>query len=232
MANNDEQKIYLTKHYSFFEKILLKKRAEILSALKKYLYDRDIIDVLDVGTTEDDNNESSNYLIKNLGNYKEYKSISDQTIKSKFFSKTLKKSITEDLNKNEIDDFKSDLVISNATIEHVGSLENQIKMCSNIINLSKKYFIIVTPNRFHPLEFHTKIPFIHWLPKKIHRKILKLIGLKFFSEEQNLNLLSEYEFKLIMKKLNQENFDIQNINFLFFKSNLILIGKKIDNNFS
>ena len=232
MANNDEQKIYLTKHYSFFEKILLKKREEILSALKKYLDDRDIIDVLDVGTTEDDNNESSNYLIKNLGNYKEYKSISDQTIKSKFFSKTLKKSITEDLNKNEIDDFKSDLVISNATIEHVGSLENQIKMCSNIINLSKKYFIIVTPNRFHPLEFHTKIPFIHWLPKKIHRKILKLIGLKFFSEEQNLNLLSEYEFKLIMKKLNQENFDIQNINFLFFKSNLILIGKKIDNNFS
>ena len=232
MANNDEQKIYLTKHYSFFEKILLKKREEILSALKKYLDDRDIIDVLDVGTTEDDNNESSNYLIKNLGNYKEYKSISDQTINSKFFSKTLKKSITEDLNKSEIDDFKSDLVISNATIEHVGSLENQIKMCSNIINLSRKYFIIVTPNRFHPLEFHTKIPFIHWLPKKIHRKILRLIGLKFFAEEKNLNLLSEYEFKLIMKKLNQENFDIQNINFLFFKSNLILIGKKIDNNFS
>ena len=226
MANNDEQKIYLTKHYSFFEKILLKKREEILSALKKYLDDRDIIDVLDVGTTENDNNKSSNYLIKNLGNYKEYKSISDQTIKSKFFSKTLKKSITEDLNKNEIDDFKSDLVISNATIEHVGSLENQIKMCSNIINLSRKYFIIVTPNRFHPLEFHTKIPFIHWLPKKIHRKILKLIGLKFFAEEKNLNLLSENEFKLIMKKLNQVNFDIQNINFLFFKSNLILIGKK------
>lgn len=232
MTNNDEQKIYLTKHYSFFERILLKKRVEILSVLKKYLENKEIIDVLDIGSTEDENNKSSNYLIKNLGNYKLYKSISDQTIKSKFFSKTLKKSITEDLNKNEIDDFKSDLVISNATIEHVGSLENQIKMCSNIINLSKKYFIIVTPNRFHPLEFHTKIPFIHWLPKKIHRKILKLIGLKFFSEEQNLNLLSEYEFKLIMKKLNQENFDIQNINFLFFKSNLILIGKKIDNNFS
>ncbi len=226
MTNNDEQKIYLTKHYSFFEKILTKKREEILSVLKKYLDDRDIIDVLDVGSTEDENNESSNYLIKNLGNYKQYKSISDQTIKSKFFSKTLKKSITEDLDKNEIDDFKSDLVISNATIEHVGSLENQIKMCSNIINLSRKYFIIVTPNRFHPLEFHTKIPFIHWLPKKIHRKILKLIGLKFFAEEKNLNLLSEYEFKLIMKKLNQANFDIKNINFLFFKSNLILIGKK------
>ncbi len=226
MTNNIEQKIYLTKHYSFFERILLKKREEILSVLKKYLDNTEIIDVLDIGSTEDENNKSSNYLIKNLGNYKQYKSISDQTIKSKFFSKTLKKSITEDLNKSEIDDFKSDLVISNATIEHVGSLENQIKMCSNIINLSRKYFIIVTPNRFHPLEFHTKIPFIHWLPKKIHREILKLIGLKFFAEEKNLNLLSEYEFKFIMKKLNQVNFDIKKINFLFFKSNLILIGKK------
>ena len=49
-------------------------------------------------------------------------------------------------------------------------------MCENIIKLSKKYFIIITPNRLHPLEFHTKIPLIHWMPKKIHRKILKFLG--------------------------------------------------------
>ena len=136
MTNNYGQKIYLTKHYSFFEKILLKKRKEILSILKKYLDNKEIIDVLDIGSTEDDNNKSSNYLIKNLGNYSEYKSISDQTIKSNFFKKTLKKSITEDFEKSEIDNFKSDLVISNATIEHVGSRDNQIKMCKNMINLS------------------------------------------------------------------------------------------------
>ena len=95
-----------------------------------------------------------------------------------------------------------------------------------MINLSRKYFIIITPNRFHPLEFHTKIPLIHWLPKKLHRIILRLVGLKFFSEEKNLNLLSENDFKFVMKKLNQKNFDIKYINFLFLKSNLILIGEK------
>ena len=85
MTNGDRQKIYLTKHYSFFEKILLKKRKEILVLLKEFLIDKEIKDILDVGSTEDDNNESSNYLIKNLGEDKNYKSISDQSITSNFF---------------------------------------------------------------------------------------------------------------------------------------------------
>ena len=137
-------------------------------------------------------------------------------------NKTTEKKVEDE----DAEKFKSDLVISNATIEHVGSYENQIKMCNNIINLSKKYFIIMTPNRFHPLEFHTKIPIIHWLPKKIHRRILKFLGLKFFAEEKNLNLLSQYDFKSIMRELNQINYEIKYINFLFIKSNLILIGEK------
>ena len=226
MTNEDRQKIYLTKHYSFFEKILLKKRKEILILLKEYLISKEIKDILDVGSTEDEKNESSNYLIKNLGGYRNYKSISDQTITSNFFSKILRKSITENFSQDEIANFQSDLVISNATIEHVGSFENQIKMCKNIINLSKKYFIIMTPNRFHPLEFHTKLPIIHWLPKKFHRQILRLLGLKFFSEEKNLNLLSQYDFKLIMGKLNQNKYEIKHVNFFLMKSNLILIGEK------
>ena len=227
MTKDNSQKIYLTKHYSLFEKILLKKRQEILSIIKEFLKDKKIIDVLDIGSTEDENNESSNYLIKNIGNYKRYNSISDQTIKSNFFSKTLQKSITEDFTEHEIQSLKSDLVISNATIEHVGCFENQMKMCSNVINLSTKYFIIITPNRFYPFEFHTKIPFIHWLPKKIHRFILRAIGLKFFAREENLNLVSELDFMLIMKRLHQVNFQIKSINFFLVRSNLILIGKKI-----
>lgn len=83
------------------------------------------------------------------------------------------------------------MVISNATIEHVGNEKQQLKMLKNIIKLTKKIFIVITPNRLHPIEFHTKIPFIHWLPKKIHRKILSVIGQKYLSEEKNLNLLKK-----------------------------------------
>ena len=92
-----------------------------------------------------------------------------------FFEKFL---ITDEFTENEIKEFRSDIVISNATIEHVGSFKNQVKMCKNIINLSKKYFIIITPNRLHPFEFHTKIPLIHWFPKKLYSKVTVLKTIK------------------------------------------------------
>jgi hypothetical protein len=226
MTKDNINKIYSSAHYSFFDKIILNKRLVILDVVKNFLKDKNIQDVLDIGSTGDDNNISSNFIIKNLGEYKTYKSISDQDIGLNFFSNKLKKSITENFSEEDIVSFKSDLVISNATIEHVGSFENQTKMCDNILKMTKKYFVIITPNRFHPIEFHTKIPFIHWLPKKMHRSILIFLGLKFFADENNLNLLSQNDLKLIMKKLNQTNYDIKKINFLYFKSNLILIGKK------
>ena len=223
MINN--QQIYSQIHNSFFDKIIIKKRLEILNILNLYFKDQTFNDVLDIGTTNDISS-SSNFLIKNLKNIKSYKSISNQKINSDFFSKILKKSITSELTETEIEDFKSDLVISNATIEHVGSLENQIKMCDNVIKLSKKYFVICTPNRFHPIEFHTKLPLIHWLNKSLYRKILKKINLNFFSKEENLNLLSQNDLTLIMKKLNFKKNEIKKIKFLSFSSNLILIGTK------
>ena len=223
MINNEQ--IYSQIHTSFFDKIIIKKRLEILNVLNLYFKDQTFNDVLDIGTTNDIS-ASSNLLIKNLKNIKFYKSISNQKINSDLFSKILKKSITSDFTETEVEDFKSDLVISNATIEHVGSLENQIKMCDNIIKLSKKYFVICTPNRFHPIEFHTKLPLIHWLNKTLYRKILKKINLNFFSKEENLNLLSQSDLTLIMKKLNFEKYEIKKIKFLYFSSNLILIGTK------
>ena len=221
------EKTYSQAHYSFIDQVIQKKREKMLILIKEFLKNKDIDDVLDVGSTEDEKNKSSNYIVKNLGNYKKYKSISDQSINSDFFSVKVKKSITEDFTATEIEDYKSDLVISNATIEHVGSLENQTKMCKNILKLSKKYFIIITPNRYHPLDFHTKLPFFHWLPKKIHRKILSILGMHFLSKEENLNLLSNNDLQRIMEKLNHFNFEVKKINFLFFKSNLLLFGKII-----
>jgi hypothetical protein len=100
-------------------------------------------------------------------------------------------------------------------------------MMRNIIKLTKKIFIISTPNRYFPIEFHTKIPLIHFLPKKIHRYLLKLCGFHFFSKEKNLNLLSEKDLLLIMNKFkNQVKYKIKSIKLFNIKSNLILIGKK------
>lgn len=218
-------KIYATNHYSFVDRVAVKKRQEMCDVINKELSNDIIHDALDIGSTNDTENESSNYIIKNLKSIKIYKSISDQEIRNNLFSKTLKKSITENFINDEIQSMKSDLVLSCATIEHVGSFENQKKMVQNILRLSKKYFIITTPNRYHPIDFHTKLPIIHWLPKIIHRKILKILKLDFFSKEENLNLLSKNEIKLILKSCNVSNFKIFDISLLGFKSNFIVIGK-------
>ena len=79
---------------------------------------------------------------------------------------------------------------------------------------------------YEDLDFHTKIPLIHWLPKKIHRKILKFLGLNFYSLEKNLNLLSKNDIQNILKILKIDNYKILKMNFLLFCSNLILIIKK------
>ena len=144
MSNNFQKKIYSEFHSNFFDKMINKKRSEIVEIINEFIANKNLHDVLDIGTTDDDQNISSNIIIKNLKHLKVFKSISNQNINMKLFSECLNKSITDDFTEKEIEIFSSDLVISNATIEHVGNYENQLKMIENVIKLCKKYFIIIT----------------------------------------------------------------------------------------
>ena len=216
---------YTINNFNFIDKIIKKKRHEMLDIINNKFKNIKIHDVLDVGTTKNYDYPSSNFLIKNLKNISIFKSISDQNIDDKFFSKILTKSITSDFTNKEINNFKSDLVISSATIEHVGNFKNQIIMLKNMAKLSRKFLIITTPNRYYPFDFHTKLPFIHWLPKKIHRSLLNFIGLSFFSKEKNLNLFSEQDLNLCLKEAGINNYQIFYINLFGLKSNFLILGK-------
>ena len=108
-----------------------------------------------------------------------------QKISNKRFSNVLQKSITSSFSSEEIVDFKSDFVISNATIEHVGSLKNQKKMVENMIKLTNKVMIIQTINRFFPIDTHTKLPLLNMLPKAIHRKIKKFLARQLPNRQKN-----------------------------------------------
>jgi len=71
------------------------------------------------------------------------------------------------------------------------------------------------------------LPLIHLLPKQIHRLILKLLFLKEYSKEENLNLLDEYDIKEMIKKINNKKFEIKimKIKLVGITSNLIIFGK-------
>ena len=109
MKNN---KIYSNNHLKIFDEVVTKKRLEIVDIINEQIVLNNIQDVLDIGTTSDTENKSSNLIIKNLRNVKNLFSISDQLITSPFFKKKLQKSIVENFSEHEIENFKSDLVVS------------------------------------------------------------------------------------------------------------------------
>ena len=217
---------YVQFENNFFEKIIKNKRLEMFNILKKQINIYKLKELLDIGTTNDSDLKSSNIFCNMLEVVPIHKSISDQIIKNKRFKICTNKSISSNFTKKEISQLKSDLVISSATIEHVGSLKNQIKKVNNMIKLSRKYIVITTPNRFFPIEVHTKLPLIHWLPKNIFRKILLLMGMSYFAYEKNLNLLDKADLHNILANFSKKiNYKIYNIKFLGFVSNFFVIGE-------
>ena len=65
MSLEDNSLIY-SNHKKFIDKILVKKRKQISEIINLFLKDQNLYDVLDVGTTEDVNHKSSNFIIKSI----------------------------------------------------------------------------------------------------------------------------------------------------------------------
>ena len=65
-----------------------------------------------------------------------------------------------------------DICYSNSVIEHLYSWENQQQFAREIRRVAEAYYV-QTPNRRFPVEPHYLTPFIHWLPKRLQRKLLR-----------------------------------------------------------
>lgn len=95
-------------------------------------------------------------------------------------------------------DQKFDIAFSNAVIEHVGSRADQQLFLDELTRVSRSVFL-TTPNRLFFVEPHTLIPFLHWLPQPVFRRICQRIGLDYWSREENLNALTPRTLKKMLK---------------------------------
>ena len=77
-----------------------------------------------------------------------------------------------------------DVVFSNAVIEHVGGRERQRKLVSEALRVGRRVFL-TTPNRRFPLEVHTRLPLVHWLPDRLSHRVYDALG-KGFAKEVDL----------------------------------------------
>tara|TARA_B100001123_G_C15225927_1_gene993142 strand:- start:331 stop:1011 length:681 start_codon:yes stop_codon:yes gene_type:complete len=209
----------------FLKRLILKNRIKIYRIFEENTNFDENTNIIDVGTTpileEHENIIFHHYKWKkNITGF----SNQDCSILKKVFKES--NFILGDARDIKLKDNSFDISFCSATIEHIGSYLNQKKLISELIRISKNNIFITTPNRNFPMDFHTKLPLVHLLPKSIHRKILSFFGLKYFAEEKNLNLLNTNEIKQICSELNIKNYKILYNKFLFLKSNIILIIKK------
>ena len=68
-----------------------------------------------------------------------------------------------------------DIVYSNAVIEHVGDIERQRLFVSEALRVGRRVFV-TTPNRWFPIEVHTRLPLVHWLPRSASDGAYELTG--------------------------------------------------------
>lgn len=211
---------------SIIDKLALKKRLQMLKLFNTYFPEHTIEAILDVGVTVDTQSHSSNYFEKYYSASKKIIALSNQSIdKIKHYFPNIQFQ-QGDARQLPFADQSVDVVFSSAVIEHVGTNAQQIQMLKECVRVAKHGVFITTPNRWHPIEVHTLLPLIHWLPKKWHRKILKLLNLNFYAQEKNLNLLDQQTLDSFCQQLNLTHFKIKKLYTACFASNLILIIQK------
>lgn len=81
--------------------------------------------------------------------------------------------------------------ICNAVLEHAGPVEQQAAVVREVCRVCRRV-LFTTPNRDFPLELHTFLPFVHWLPDPAFRAVLRRLGHTDFACVDNLNLLDSH----------------------------------------
>jgi ubiquinone/menaquinone biosynthesis C-methylase UbiE len=211
---------------NWLDSLSLKKRMEMLNIFFSEFPGSSISSVLDVGVTSDKKALASNYFEKHYPVKSKITALSNQD--ASFLEEVYPglKFQLGDARQLPFNDQSMDVIFSSAVIEHIGSYENQKTMLQECYRVAKHGIFITTPNRWYPIELHTILPLLHWLPKFIHRKILKLLGLSFYAREENLNLLDRWQLEKMCHELGIKNFVIKSISTFGFTSNLILIATK------
>lgn len=184
--------------------------------------------ILDVGVTADTSYESSNYL---EAWYPHKARIVATGIDDAAFLETRYPGV-KFVAASGLDlpfaDRAFDVVHSSAVIEHVGSFERQCRLIAECCRVARRAVFMTTPNRWFPVEFHTVLPLLHWLPKPAFRAAMRVTGRAFFAEETNLNLMSARELRAAAARIAGFEAEVTTVALAGWPSNLLLSMRRLD----
>ena len=84
-------------------------------------------------------------------------------------------------------DGEFDIACSNAVLEHVGGPDMRAAFIKEHLRVARSVFITI-PNRWFPIEHHTKIPLLHYAPE-LFRKSIAGTRLRYWARPSNLEFL-------------------------------------------
>lgn len=177
--------------------------------------------ILDVGFSDQEYSSTDNFLEKNYP-YPEMITALGIDEPGEFTGRyPLVKAVHYDGKTFPWTDQSFDLCWSNAVLEHVGSRADQLMFIKEIKRVSRQAFI-TTPNRYFPIEVHTRTPLLHFLPKPLFDSYLRLIG-KQWATGSYMNLLSLAEIKELLRLAKVKDYRIIKNKFLGFTLDFIIV---------
>ncbi len=119
-----------------------------------------------------------------------------------------------------------DWVHASAVLEHVGSAAEQARFLAELHRVCSKGIFVTTPNRWFPVEFHTVLPLLHWLPAAWFRALLRTLGHHTLAREDNLNLLGRRELNAACAQAGLKDWKVQSVSLGGWPSNLLLVARR------
>jgi len=114
-----------------------------------------------------------------------------------------------------------DISYSNAVIEHVGDFDAQVQFIREHCRVSSRVFM-TTPNRWFPIEVHTRLPFVHWLPDTVRDAFFRLCG-KSWATGSYMQLLSERMLRKALQEAGVTRYTILKNRFFGLAINFVVI---------
>jgi ubiquinone/menaquinone biosynthesis C-methylase UbiE len=182
--------------------------------------------VIDVGATSDRSYDHSNYLEAWYPNKGQITAVG---IDDAAFLEQLYPGVTfrrADGLALPFADTSFDFAHSSAVLEHVGSRVNQVRFLSELWRVCRKGLFVTTPNRWFPVEFHSGLPLVHWLPAPAFRAVLRSVGLGTLADEANLNLMSRRDLLQVARVAGIVDVRVRSARLGGWTSNLLLIAHK------
>ncbi len=181
--------------------------------------------ILDVGVNDEEYSESDNYLEKRYAFPEHITAVSKESL-DRFKTRYPNiHAVIADGRALPFRDNEFSISYSNAVIEHVGNREDQLSFLKELVRIGRRGFL-TTPNKYFPIEVHTRVPLLHiLLPKNIFDAFLRKIG-KGWATENYMKLLSLRELRSLLDEAQVPNYHIFKNRILGYTATFTVIWNK------